>query len=147
MFLGSLYEIHVEFDGYKVSFYIFILLQLSFLETSNVTCTLPEGRMPWNMSRGSPVLGRTRACTTSTLQDKLLRTPQKGVENGWRTETRYTDKSREMLDYNLQALFRWENLQGNGNSSSEWPRNRPTALRPLLIVSSYTSILVFLSAT
>ena len=45
MFLGSLYEIHVEFDGYKVSFYIFILLQLSFLETSNVTCTLPEGRM------------------------------------------------------------------------------------------------------
>jgi hypothetical protein len=71
-----------------------------------------------------------RACTTSTLQDKLLRKPQKGVENGWRTETRYTDKSIEMLDYNRQAVFRWENLEENGNSSSEWPRNRPTALLP-----------------
>jgi len=73
------------------------------------------------------------ACTTSTLQDKLLRTPQKGVENGWRTETRYTDKSREMLDCNLQAVFCWENIEGNGNSSSEWPRNRPTALLPTAV--------------
>jgi len=108
MFLVTPYQIYVVFDGYKLSFCIFVLMQLSFLETSNVTCTLPEGRMPWNMSPGSPVLGCTRVCTTSTLQDKLLRTPRKGVENGWRTATRYTDKSREMLDYNLQAVFRWE---------------------------------------
>jgi len=57
VFLGSPYQIHVVFDGYELSFYIFIIMQLSFLETSNVTCTLPEGRMPWNMSPGSQVFG------------------------------------------------------------------------------------------